>query len=128
MMKIVGNHFVVDAPPYCVIKPLDSNHKLRVWKAQDYSEDEMEVETFALKFGTVELADAFEEKFTAVKSGDTTPSKPAAATEKAQPKSPAKSPAQAPSTTPAKSPEKSPAKSPEKSPTKSPEKEGAKSG
>merc|ERR1719428_1480952 len=95
MMKIVGNHFVVDAPPYCVIKPLDSNHKFRVWKAQDYSEDEMEVETFALKFGTVELADAFEEKFNAVKAGDTTPSapsaKPAAAT-KAEAKSPVQSP------------------------------------
>merc|ERR1719409_1809309 len=73
-MKIVGNHFVVDAPPYCVIKPLESNPKFRVWKAQDYSEDEMEVETFALKFGSVELADAFEEKFNDAKSGKATSS------------------------------------------------------
>merc|ERR1719428_1316327 len=127
MMKIVGNHFVVDAPPYCVIKPLDSNHKFRVWKAQDYSEDEMEVETFALKFGSLELAEAFEEKFNAVKSGDGTATgpatKPAGAKEKA-PQSPTKSSAQAA----AKSPEKSPAKSPEKSPSKSPEKEAAKTG
>merc|ERR1719409_2011803 len=130
-MKIVGNHFVVDAPPYCVIKPLESNPKFRVWKAQDYAEDEMEVETFALKFGSVELADAFEEKFNAVKSGEYTATgpapKPAGAKEKA-PQSPTKSSAQAAATTPAKSPEKSPAKSPEKSPSKSPEKEAAKSG
>merc|ERR1719460_1767078 len=102
-MKIVGNHFIVDAPPYCMIKPLESNPKFRVWKAQDYAEDEMEVETFALKFGSLELADAFEAKFNAVKAGDTTPDSPAklaAAAEKAQPKSPA----QADSTTPAKSP------------------------
>merc|ERR1719326_446278 len=71
-MKIVGNHVVVDKAPYCAIKPLDQSAKFRCWTAQDYADDEPTVETLALKFGSIELADKFEEAFTLAKQGKLT--------------------------------------------------------
>merc|ERR1719446_1162505 len=67
--KIVGNHTVVDSPPYCQIKPLDQSAKFRCWQAQDCSEDEPVYEMFALKFGSIEIADKFEEAFNLAKQG-----------------------------------------------------------
>ena len=63
---------MVDKEPYCAIKPLDQSAKFRCWTAQDYADDEPAVETLALKFGSIELADKFEEAFTLAKQGKLT--------------------------------------------------------
>merc|ERR1719326_1990526 len=111
-MKIVGNHVVVDKAPYCAIKPLDQSAKFRCWTAQDYADDEPVVETLALKFGSIELADKFEEAFTLAKQGKlTTPVTSEGTSAKKDETS-----------TSAKPVEKSPEKKPE-APVKAPEKE-----
>merc|ERR1719326_2188240 len=118
-MKIVGNHVVVDKAPYCAIKPLDQSAKFRCWTAQDYADDEPVVETLALKFGSIELADKFEEAFTLAKQGKlTTPVTSEGTSAKKDETSTSAKPGE-------KSPEKkpeAPVKKPE-SPVKAPEKE-----
>jgi len=61
--KIVGNHYVLGVPPYCDLQPNAGNKKCWVWSTPDYSEEEPEVERFALRFGTPELAEAFKVAF-----------------------------------------------------------------
>ena len=106
---------------------MGSGARFRCWTAQDYADDEPAVETFALKFGSIELADKFEEAFTLAKQGKlTTPVTSEGTSTKAE-KAPEKKP-EAPAKkaeTPVKKPE-SPVKKPE-SPAKGPEKEPAKS-
>jgi Ran-binding protein 1 len=63
-MKIVANHYVVaDADPYYELKPNAGSDKIWVWMAQDFAEDELAVEQFALKFGSPEKAQAFKVAF-----------------------------------------------------------------
>ena len=82
-MKIVANHYVVaNAGAFYTLKPNAGSDKIWVWLAQDYAEDEMAVEQFALKFGTPEKAkgfyDAFEEakKLNDAASGDKAEAEP----------------------------------------------------
>jgi Ran-binding protein 1 len=63
-MKIVANHYVVsNAGAFYTLKPNAGSDKIWVWLAQDYAEDEMAVEQFALKFGTPEKAKSFYDAF-----------------------------------------------------------------
>eukprot|EP00928_Gymnodinium_smaydae_P057478 TRINITY_DN40717_c0_g1_i1.p1 TRINITY_DN40717_c0_g1~~TRINITY_DN40717_c0_g1_i1.p1 ORF type:complete len:303 (-),score=97.64 TRINITY_DN40717_c0_g1_i1:175-1083(-) len=61
--KVVANHFVLDHELYCSLRPNADSDKIWVWVAQDYAEGDVEVEQFALKFGTTELAAKFKEAF-----------------------------------------------------------------
>eukprot|EP00929_Paragymnodinium_shiwhaense_P022607 TRINITY_DN143_c0_g2_i1.p1 TRINITY_DN143_c0_g2~~TRINITY_DN143_c0_g2_i1.p1 ORF type:complete len:2603 (-),score=942.64 TRINITY_DN143_c0_g2_i1:139-7947(-) len=69
--KIVGNHYVISTPPYCDLQPNAGSEKCWVWSAQDCSDETMEVERLALKFGSAELAKAFKEEFDAAKARNT---------------------------------------------------------
>jgi len=62
-LKVVANHFVVDHDPYCDLRPNSDSQKILCWCAQDWSEGEMAVERFALKFGTEDFAKKFHEAF-----------------------------------------------------------------
>jgi len=62
-MKITANHYVIDVPPYCDLQPNAGSEKCWVWTAQDFSDGELQVEQFALKFGTPELATKFQTAF-----------------------------------------------------------------
>ena len=63
-MKIVANHYVVaDADPFYTLKPNAGSDKIWVWMAQDFADNELVVEQFALKFGTPEKAKSFFEAF-----------------------------------------------------------------
>mmetsp|Transcript_39253 Transcript_39253/g.62158 ORF Transcript_39253/g.62158 Transcript_39253/m.62158 type:complete len:274 (+) Transcript_39253:44-865(+) len=61
--KVVANHLLTTHHPYCNLEPNAGNEKIWVWMAQDYSEEEMQEEKIALKFGSVELATAFKVAF-----------------------------------------------------------------
>lgn len=61
--KVAANHFVVDHDPYCDLRPNADSQKIWCWCAQDFAEGHLEVERFALKFGTEELANKFKEAF-----------------------------------------------------------------
>eukprot|EP00931_Biecheleriopsis_adriatica_P025010 TRINITY_DN15459_c0_g1_i1.p1 TRINITY_DN15459_c0_g1~~TRINITY_DN15459_c0_g1_i1.p1 ORF type:complete len:1727 (-),score=475.66 TRINITY_DN15459_c0_g1_i1:61-5241(-) len=61
--KIVANHYVLDVPPLCDLKPNADSEKFWVWMAQDCAEETVETEQLALKFGSKELADKFKEAF-----------------------------------------------------------------
>ena len=110
---------VVDKAPYCAIKPLDQSAKFRCWTAQDYADDEPTVETLALKFGSIELADKFEEAFTLAKQGKLTT--PVTSEGTSAKKGEASTSAKPVEKSPEKKPE-APVKKPE-SPVKAPEKE-----
>jgi hypothetical protein len=63
-MKIVANHYVVgEADPFYTLKPNAGSDKIWVWMAQDFADNELLVEQFALKFGTPEKAKSFFEAF-----------------------------------------------------------------
>ena len=63
-MKIVANHYVVgEADPFYILKPNAGSDKIWVWMAQDFADNELVVEQFALKFGTPEKAKSFFEAF-----------------------------------------------------------------
>lgn len=65
-MKIVANHcvFDYDEAPYCVLRPNANSERCWVWTAPDCADGgEQQVEQFALKFGTPELAKEFKEAF-----------------------------------------------------------------
>lgn len=66
--KVVANFFVVNRDPYCDLRPNADSEKILCWSAQDWSEGQLEVERFALKFGTVELAQSFKEAFSEAKT------------------------------------------------------------
>jgi len=65
--KVVANHQLVNTPPYCDLRSNADNEKIWVWTTPDCSEDSLETQQFALKFGTVELANVFKEAFDAAK-------------------------------------------------------------
>lgn len=62
-LKVAANHFVVDHDPYCDLRLNADSKKTWCWLAQDWSEGELVVERFALKFGSEELAEKFKEAF-----------------------------------------------------------------
>jgi len=62
-MKIVANHYVVSIPPFCDLSPNAGSEKCWVWNAQNSTEEGLEVEQMALKFGSPELASAFKKAF-----------------------------------------------------------------
>jgi len=68
--KVVANHMLVDQAPYCDLRPNASSEKIWVWNAQDYSDDEVKTEQFALKFASPELAADFKIAFDAAKLRD----------------------------------------------------------
>jgi len=68
--KVVANHQLVNTPPYCDLRPNADNEKIWVWTTPDSSEDSLETQQFALKFGSVELAFVFKEAFNAAKQGN----------------------------------------------------------
>eukprot|EP00435_Cladocopium_sp_Y103_P066081 s648_g28.t1 len=61
--KIVANHYPYDYPPYCELKLNTGSDKCWVWTTMDYSEDEVQVEQFALRFKEVDLAQQFFDAF-----------------------------------------------------------------
>jgi len=66
--KIVANHYIVDGvEPYYSLRPNAGSDKCWVWMAQDYSEEQVANEQFALKFGNAEKAKEFEAAFNAAK-------------------------------------------------------------
>eukprot|EP00746_Dinoflagellata_sp_MGD_P003416 gnl/MRDRNA2_/MRDRNA2_106638_c0_seq1.p1 gnl/MRDRNA2_/MRDRNA2_106638_c0~~gnl/MRDRNA2_/MRDRNA2_106638_c0_seq1.p1 ORF type:complete len:1475 (+),score=417.25 gnl/MRDRNA2_/MRDRNA2_106638_c0_seq1:99-4523(+) len=67
-LKVVANFYVIDAAPYCELSPNAGSEKCWVWCAQDYSEGELQVEQFALKFSNAELAQAFKKAFDEAKA------------------------------------------------------------
>ncbi|CAK9066221.1 unnamed protein product [Durusdinium trenchii] len=111
--KIVANHYIYAFPPYCDLKPNQGSDKCWVWTTMDYSEDEAQVEQFALKFKEVELAQQFQEVFNNAKEHnakvcqvqEVTGSEPKPAKEPVQPQdsAPDLRPSSASSTAPAAS-------------------------
>jgi Ran-binding protein 1 len=76
--KIVANHYIVDnVDPYYTLRPVAGSDKIWMWMCQDFSENELAIEQFALKFGNVEKAKDFEIAFNLAKTGkDATPATP----------------------------------------------------
>lgn len=62
-LKMVANHYVVEHPTYCDLRPNAGSDKVLVWTAQDCADGPMETEKFALRFGTAEVAAKFTEAF-----------------------------------------------------------------
>jgi Ran-binding protein 1 len=66
--KIIANHYVVEGvDPFYALRPNAGSDKCWVWMAQDFSEEEVVIEQFALKFGTAEKAKGFQEAFEGAK-------------------------------------------------------------
>eukprot|EP00914_Ancora_sagittata_P002522 GHVO01005528.1.p1 GENE.GHVO01005528.1~~GHVO01005528.1.p1 ORF type:complete len:234 (-),score=62.10 GHVO01005528.1:1060-1740(-) len=61
--KVVANHYVLQKEKFCQLVPNVSSEKIWVWTVNDSSEGETVLEQFALKFGQVEQATMFKEKF-----------------------------------------------------------------
>ncbi len=71
--KIVANHYVVEGvDPYYTLRPNAGSDKCWVWMAQDFSDNEVLIEQFALKFGNAEKAKSFEDAFNAAKASNKT--------------------------------------------------------
>jgi len=62
-LKIVANHYVLQAEDVCRLVPNVSSDKIWVWTVNDFADDELKLQQFALKFGQVEQANIFKEKF-----------------------------------------------------------------
>jgi len=65
--KIAANHVVVGIHCYCDLVPNADSDKIWTWSAQDFSDDEPCVQTFALKLKTTELAAEFKIAFDSAK-------------------------------------------------------------
>lgn len=73
-MKILANFCVIDQAPYCELRPNAGSSKCWVWSALDWSDgDQQQVEQFALKFSSPELATKFQAAFNAAKASKATP-------------------------------------------------------
>jgi Ran-binding protein 1 len=69
--KIVANHYVVEGvDPYYTLRPNAGSDKCWVWMAQDFSDNEVIIEQFALKFGNAEKALSFEQAFNTAKTSN----------------------------------------------------------
>jgi len=62
-LKIVANHYVLQAEDFCRLVPNVSSDKIWVWTVNDFADDELKLQQFALKFGQVEQANIFKGKF-----------------------------------------------------------------
>ena len=61
-MKVIANHFL---DPRITLAPNVGTDKSWVWGAFDFSENELVEQTFAIRFGTSEIAKEFKEAFIA---------------------------------------------------------------
>ena len=59
-LKLCANHLIM---PGTELKNHEGNEKAWVWSAPDYAEEEMNTEVFCIRFGNVERATEFKEKF-----------------------------------------------------------------
>ena len=59
-LKLCANHLIM---PGTELKNHEGNEKAWVWSAPDYAEEEMKTEVFCIRFGNVERATEFKEKF-----------------------------------------------------------------
>lgn len=62
-LKIVANHYVVQHGSFCQLTPNVGSDKIWVWSVVDFSDDGSKLEQFGLKFGQVEAATEFKNKF-----------------------------------------------------------------
>jgi len=62
-LKIVANHYVLQVEEFCRLIPNVSSDKIWVWTVNDSADEEVKLQQFALKFGQVEQANIFKEKF-----------------------------------------------------------------
>ncbi|KAK1442831.1 ran binding protein [Babesia gibsoni] len=62
-LKVVANHYVLETESLCKLKPNIGSDKIWVWTASNTYDDETKVEQLALKFGQIEQAKLFKEKF-----------------------------------------------------------------
>jgi len=62
-LKIVANHYVLQRDDFCKLIPNVGSDKIWVWTVNDFADDELKIQQFALKFGLVEQANIFKEKF-----------------------------------------------------------------
>jgi len=62
-MKILANHCVCDAMPYCDLRQHTSTERCWIWTAPDCATGLVRVRRFALKFTSDELTAAFQERF-----------------------------------------------------------------
>jgi len=62
-LKIVANHYVLQVEDLCKLVPNVSSDKIWVWTVNDFADDELKMQQFALKFGQVEQAKIFKDKF-----------------------------------------------------------------
>jgi len=62
-LKIVANHYVLQVEEFCRLIPNVSSDRIWVWTVNDSADDEVKLQQFALKFGQVEQANIFKEKF-----------------------------------------------------------------
>eukprot|EP01038_Epipyxis_sp_PR26KG_P007739 gene7739-10516_t len=60
-MKVIANHF---CDPRIILSPNAGNDKSWVWVAFDYADGELVETTFAIRFGSSELATAFKDELT----------------------------------------------------------------
>ncbi|GBE61495.1 ran binding protein [Babesia ovata] len=62
-LKVVANHYVLETESLCKLRPNIGSDKIWVWTANNTYDDESKVEQMALKFGQIEHAKLFKEKF-----------------------------------------------------------------
>ncbi|GIX64331.1 ran binding family protein 1, putative [Babesia caballi] len=62
-LKVVANHYVLETESLCKLRPNIGSDKIWVWTANNTYDDETKVEQLALKFGQIEHASLFKEKF-----------------------------------------------------------------
>jgi len=62
-LKIVANHYVLQRDDFCKLIPNVGSDKIWVWTVNDFADDEPKLQQFALKFGQVEQANLFKDKF-----------------------------------------------------------------
>ncbi|ORM40688.1 Ran-specific GTPase-activating protein [Babesia sp. Xinjiang] len=62
-LKVVANHYVLETDSLCKLRPNIGSDKIWVWTANNTYDDETKVEQMALKFGQIDQAKLFKEKF-----------------------------------------------------------------
>ncbi|GFE54727.1 ran binding protein 1 [Babesia ovis] len=62
-LKVVANHYVLETESLCRLRPNIGSDKIWVWTANNTYDDETKVEQMALKFGQIDQAKLFKEKF-----------------------------------------------------------------
>eukprot|EP00922_Rhytidocystis_sp_ex-Travisia-forbesii_P032902 GHVS01048937.1.p1 GENE.GHVS01048937.1~~GHVS01048937.1.p1 ORF type:complete len:243 (+),score=93.02 GHVS01048937.1:165-893(+) len=62
-LKVMANHYVHAKDAFCKLTPNVASDKIWVWTTPDSAEEESTVEQFGLKFGQLDQATLFKEKF-----------------------------------------------------------------